>query len=111
VGVEEILTLALALKRDQHSTVGAPEVKGLMRRRVGPTYSICYSARAQTLGSAPNQPSVFALIFASVFTGGGPSVFKPFPVRSPFSAAWVGEQTAPFSTTMAKSRSDYNRQA
>jgi hypothetical protein len=62
----------------------------LKRRRVRPTYSICYSARAQTLSCARNLPSVFALIFASVFIGGGPSVFEPFSAGGYFpSAMWA----------------------
>ena len=54
MGLDETLTLALAPKRDQHLTVGAPELSDLMRRRAKPTYSISYSARAQTLGSLLN---------------------------------------------------------
>jgi hypothetical protein len=78
-----------------------------MRRRVRPTYSICYSARAQTLSCAPNPPSVFARIFASVFTGGALPLSSHSPPQVYFPLASVGERTAPISTTMAKSGSDY----
>jgi hypothetical protein len=87
VGIEEFLTVALApeagptLKRGRARDERPNDSAG-----VRPTYPICYSARAQTLSCAPNHPSVFALIFASVFTGGGPSVFEAFSVSRLFSA-------------------------
>jgi hypothetical protein len=86
VGIEEILNSRLLPKRDQHSTVGAPELTDLMRTRVRRTYSICYSANAQTQSGAPNHRSVLARIFASVFARSGPSVFKPSSVKGLFSA-------------------------